>query len=187
VSSLSASEWIAIGTFAVTTILAILTGIYVFLTYKLAQAPQKQINAQVLLALRDEFSSREMLDGMRTLARWKLNHGSDFAKVFGQLRKQDYDQVRDVDLARREFKGYFLKLRFLLKSELANERFVKMLQSASSVGLLLNVVEPLEAVINEKYNRAVFDLFRQMYSDELAREEGELLEEPGTSQPTSSV
>jgi hypothetical protein len=127
-----------------------------------------------------------MLEAMRTIVSWKLTHGSDFAQLFGRLRKEDYKRVTEVDLARRALKDYFLKLRLLLESDLASEPFVKMLHSASSVGVLLSVVEPLEAVINEKYDRAVFDLFRRIYSDELARGGGKLLEVFASSQFTNS-
>lgn len=173
---MTVADKVAIGTLIVTAILSVLTFVYVMLTcrilraqWRAVDAQHRAIQAQVLASLMDDYYSTDMLSSMLKLRQFQVSHGAEFARTFGRLRKDNYEEVKPVDEARRRVKRYFFKVFFLLESEVVTERFVKMVIVPSSVGFLREIVEPLEVEINRNYERDRFDRFARMYSDELSR------------------
>lgn len=109
-----------------------------------------------------EYSSSEMLEGMLRLRTWTEQHGSDSAKIFGELRGSRYDEVKQIDEDRRRYSHYFHRIARLLQVGVVNEDFVKKVLLSSQVDFLLDVVEPLEKALTY-YDPSTFDTFRRIY------------------------
>jgi len=131
--------------------------------WRSAKETQKTVLAQILMQITDAYSSPEMLPGMLRLRNWQQQHGSDFAKKFGEMRRSDYSEIEQIDKDRRRYSHHFHKIRLLLDAGVVNESFVKKVVSHDQVDFLLEVIEPLEEALNPNYNHSTFDAFRRMY------------------------
>lgn len=129
-----------------------------------AKETQKTVLAQILMQITDAYSSPEMLSGMLNLSNWKQQYGPDFAKKFGELRRNDYSKVEQIDKDRRRYSHHFHKIRLLLDSGVVSENFVKKIVSLGQVDFLLDVIEPLEKALNPNYNHSTFVTFRRIYN-----------------------
>lgn len=131
--------------------------------WRSAKETQKTVLAQILMQITDAYSSPEMLSGMLNLRNWQQQHGPDFAKKFGEMRRNDYSKVEQVDKDKRRYSHHFHKIRLLLDSGVVSESFVKKVVSPGQVDFLLEVIEPLEEAINPNYDHSTFDTFRRIY------------------------
>ena len=131
--------------------------------WRSAKETRKTVLAQILMQITDAYSSPEMLSGMLNLRKWQQQHGSDFAKKFGEIRRSDYSKIEQIDKDRRRFSHHFHKIKLLLDSGVVNESFVKKVVSPDQVDFLLELIEPLEEALNPNYDHSTFDTFRKVY------------------------
>lgn len=131
--------------------------------WRSVKVTQKTASAQVLMQISDAYGSQEMLSGMINLRKWQQQHGSDFAKKFGEMRRADYSKIEQIDRDRRKYSHHFHKIKLLLNCRFVNKSFVKKVVSPGQVDFLLEVIEPLEEALNPNYDHSTFDTFRRMY------------------------
>jgi len=131
--------------------------------WRSAKEAQKTVLAQILMQITDAYSSPEMLSGMLNLRKWQQQHESDFVKKFGEMRRNDYSKIEQIDKDRRRYSHHFHKIRLLLDSGIVNQSFVKKIISPGQVDFLLEVIEPLEEAISPNYDHSTFDNFRRIY------------------------
>lgn len=129
-----------------------------------AKETQKTALAQILMQIMDAYSSPEMLSGILNLRNWQQQHGSDFSKKFGEMRRSNYSKIEQIDKDRRRYSHHFHKINRLLDSGIVNESFVKKVISPGQVDFLLEVIEPLEEALNPNYDHSTFDTFRRIYN-----------------------
>ncbi len=77
--------------------------------WRSAKETQKTVLAQILMQITDAYSSPEMLSGMLNLRNWQQQHGSDFAKKFGEMRWTDYSKIEQIDKDRRRYSHHFFR------------------------------------------------------------------------------
>lgn len=107
----------------------------------------KSIQAQVIVEMRERYGSAGMLRDMMKLLKWKKEWGEDFAKVFGEKRRQNYEGIRLVDEARRRFSHHFGMISVLLKHRLISRKVERDLRTKGQRRFYKNVVKPLEEQI----------------------------------------
>jgi hypothetical protein len=133
-----------------------------FRALRLAAAANR---AQIVVNILDAYAATDVLAAMRSLRKWRTENGPEFAERFAAKRETDVMWQLDAD--RRVFKLFMLKVHVHLIDGLVSESFLKRFLTASPVGLLLEVVEPIEAAINSSYDREMFADFRRRWATEL--------------------
>jgi hypothetical protein len=133
-----------------------------------AQETRNSIVAQITSSLLDAYATDEMLHAMLLLSEWAKEYGANFADEYGQRRGEKYQQVENVDRARRRISHYFEKIYALWKLKLIDESIVRAVASAEQVKFLHEKVEPLEATLNPQYEKSIFDAFGSLYGISLS-------------------
>jgi hypothetical protein len=131
--------------------------------WRAARATRQTTQAQLLSSLLDDYAGDEMLKAMVTLRRWKQDHGDQFADEFRSLRQKNYSEVEKVDHARRRVSHYFQKIHTLHTAGLMDEHLVRKAATEGQVKFFREVVEPLEAAFNPKYDRSSFKYLGDLY------------------------
>ena len=132
--------------------------------WRTAIETRKTVLVQILLQITDTYSSPEMLEAMQNLRKWKEQNGPDFAKLFGQLRHQNYERIEQLDKDRRRISHYFYRIKLLLQAGLLNKNLVKELVTEKQVDFLLKIIEPLERVIDPNYDFSTYDTFKKLFN-----------------------
>ena len=123
----------------------------------------RDTQAQLVASLLDAYASEEMLDACVELERWRSKEGARFAEKFRKLRIEDYDNIRQLDRARRRVSHYFQKVCTLYTSGLLDETLVRIAASRQQVMFYREVLEPLEAAVSPEYDSSSFDTLGQLY------------------------
>jgi len=143
--------------------IVLFTAVAAFGAWWAARATHIATQAQLLRTLLDDYSNHEMLDAMLKLRRWKQKCGSGFADEFRVLRQNKYDDIIDLDRARRRVSHHFAKICTLHNAGLCNERLVRVLAVKEQVEFYREIVEPLEAALNSNYDKQCFDYLGSLY------------------------
>lgn len=130
--------------------------------WRAAKETQKTTIANVVIQIREAYASPEMLKTMMTLLDWKEKHGSDFAKVFGQLWLKRDPNVDKINFARRHYAHQFHTIRFLLEAGVIKRNVIKRIVPKDEVKFLVEVVEPLERQL-PTFESTMIDTFRKIY------------------------
>lgn len=133
---------------------------------KAAVETRNATQASLIAKIMDDYSAPEMIDALHLLDRFKTDHGSDYAYEFRNLRKNNYDSIRQIDHARRRVSHFYSKIYVLKKLKYINDEAVKEIATKGQVKYFRHVVEPLEAVINQDYDRSAFESLGQLYNIE---------------------
>ena len=140
-------------------------------TQRNAKAMRNSTRAMALLDLRKTYASENMLNGMHSLIDWYVKYGKEeFARIFAGFRAVDYAKVADLDKDRRRFSHFLIGVHSLHKHGIMDEQFVKSAVPIAPANLAVVLIEPMEAEINEKYDRGPFDMLRKIYGEELRDE-----------------
>jgi hypothetical protein len=149
------------------TVIALATAIASFIAAQAAKSAATQTRratqAQLVSTLLDSYASPEMLDAMISLRTWVGKNGTLHADEFRRLRRDDYDLVRGVDLARRRVSHFFQKIDALHTLGFLDEPTVRAVATRGQVAFFREVVEPLEAAITVSYDRTSFDRLGALY------------------------
>ena len=124
---------------------------------------RRSTQAQLISGLMDTYAGDEMLHAMILLRQWRAQHGDSFAVEFQRLRRDDYDRIRSVDLARRRVSHHFYKIYVLQKQGLLSERLVRDVANQGQVSFCREVVEPLEEAIEKSHGKTPFDALAGLY------------------------
>jgi len=127
-----------------------------------ARQTRNLVLAQASVQILTAYGSSEMLKGMRNLADWKRAIGPDFARIFAELWRNSYRDVKDLDEDRRRISHYFYMIGVLIEIGVIKEAYAKRVVPSDGIRFLLNTVEPLEREINPDYNRKMFRRFRRL-------------------------
>ena len=154
---------------AITAIAAAASAFFAFkasrISSETAEAQTNAVLAQVILELRSEYSSPEMHNALIIINDWKREHGDNFAKKFGQLKRESDPTIDEVNQARRRCTHYFTKIRILFESGVMSEELVKQIVSESQFTFLTNVLELLEqeATVRPHYDIDTFSALRSIF------------------------
>ncbi len=108
------------------------------------RATNKSIRAQVIMEMWKRYGSTKMLQAMRKLLDWKKEWGEDFAKVFGEQRLQNYEEIAEVDEARRTWSYYYNMVGDLRKQRIINRKVDRKLRTKSERNFYKTVIMPLQ-------------------------------------------
>lgn len=144
---------------------------------EMAEQQRKAVCLEIILPFMNEIMSPTMRETIISLTMFRRTEGEEnFAKVYGDLLKKRNDssltseeslKFEMIDTARRAFIGVFAKLQRLHQTGVVDNEMVKVVLSPDHCNLLLSLSEPLEAQIRSNYSRAVFDLCRELYPQEV--------------------
>jgi hypothetical protein len=129
-----------------------------------ATETKKATHASLIANLLDAYSSPEMLDALLKLNDFKAHYGDNYANEFRRLRIEAYDDIREVDHARRRVSHFFNKIHTLKKLRHLDLPEVKEVATKGQVEFFRQVVEPLEAALNADYDRSAFESLGELYS-----------------------
>lgn len=143
---------------------------------EIAKHQNNAISLQVILPLMDEIGSEDMRKARIRVSDFKRHHDEcEFINYYTTLLKkrranelsdEETQELDEIDSARRRFVFIFHKLHRLNKSGVIGNNIVKVVVGPDAVDLLLETVEKLEAAIAPNYSQEIFDLARQLYTDE---------------------
>lgn len=144
---------------------------------EMAEQQRKAVCLEIILPFMNEIMSPTVRETIISLTMFRRTEGEEnFAKVYGDLLRKRNDssltseeslKFEMIDTARRAFIGVFAKLQRLHQTGVVDNEMVKVVLSPDHCNLLLSLSEPLEAQIRSNYSRAVFDLCRELYPQEV--------------------
>jgi len=168
--ALVSSSWLDIGTL-LTAVFTAVAAFAALLTVrenrKTAKATYMAVEAELLDGFLKDYSSIDMLNALLKLRDWKEKHKDGFAKQFEQLYRERNPEALEVTKARRTVLHFFQRILMLYNSGYVSKRFCSTLFNLRYIGLVFEVVEPLEEIVvrvdsKETYNRAIFDQLREL-------------------------
>ncbi|MBL7126236.1 MAG: hypothetical protein ISS58_03365 [Dehalococcoidales bacterium] len=118
--------------------------------------------SQVIAQVTNNYASNEMLHGMMRLRSWKDKYGDNFASEFYSKLNNKEEEAIILNEDRRRFSHHMNQIRLLFKRGVLEEDDVRELATCgkfSQVGFLLEVVKPLEEVINPDCDHSLFEFF----------------------------
>ena len=150
---------------------------------KSAKETAKTVKAQVIMQLTGAYSSEEMQVGMNEIRRFKEKHKEGFADKYQELLSarmagkplncSDSECIDHLDKARRRFSHHFHNIRFLLDTEVVEEKLVKKIVECGQVQFLLYTVQPLEKAHSRgmglKFDPRTFDRFKDIFPECITR------------------
>ena len=121
----------------------------------------KNIQAQIFLQINTEYASPEMHTCLKKVREYKRDLGIIFPSYFKEGKGCDtyvYDEVND---SRRIISHFYYKIAMLRIDNIISVSFFKLLVPDEQVGLLLEIIEPLDEAINPDYGKTPYDLYRK--------------------------
>ena len=107
----------------------------------------------MLLSLLRVYSSPEMSRALRTLRRWRDEHGDQFVADWAAAMPTGGDpEAREVDRARRWVTSYFQDVDALRRARLISKHTMGVAVDKAGVGVLVHVCAPLERALNPRVN-----------------------------------
>jgi hypothetical protein len=130
--------------------------------------------AQALITLAQAFGSPEMTEAHATLLAWKQKHGENFAADYaGRLQALAPDaaavpldeEILAVHAARRLVAHHYQVVDYLTDSKDGAVRpaFIWRLVAADQAQFYREIIEPMEAALNDKYEHKSFDRIGKHY------------------------
>jgi hypothetical protein len=112
--------------------------------WRAAAMTRRASEAQIVFNALAEYDSEDMLVALRTLRSWRETHGATFASDWSSaIEVRDQVAIR-VDQARRRVSGYFQHIVILYGAGLITKRGFRAATCLAGLGILFDVVEPLE-------------------------------------------
>jgi hypothetical protein len=136
-----------------------------------AEETRNNTTAQLFSSLLESYATDEMLDSMNSLQEYRKKEGSAFAKKFAKLRISDYGKIKKLDHARRRISHYFNKVYVLYTEGLIDKKMVCGVVNKEQIRFYREVIEPLEAAINEEYDQSRFDTLGGLHGVQKSMEE----------------
>ncbi len=111
------------------------------------RATNKSIRVQIIMEMRERYGSNKMLRAMMKLLDWRKEWGDDFAKVFGEKRSQNYEEIAREDAARRTFSHHYGMIRDLRKQGIISRKIDRNLRPKGHRDFYKKVIMPLQEQI----------------------------------------
>jgi len=127
-----------------------------------ARATRRNVEGLLLKELFSEYASPQMLVSLRRLKDWEVNHGDSFAEKWLVGIKSGIGPAMEVDLARRKLDYFYSIILWLNDSKMLSKKSVRMFGTFSGYNLLFSIVEPLDKIMNPKYNKNTFNRIRRL-------------------------
>jgi len=130
----------------------------------------KAITAQLFLQVTDEIRS---IEWGKAHDRLRLYHHENIRGLHADFaRRRDNSLGAEHDKHRRLFLEPCYKVWNLTKAGLVDDDAARVVLTPDLILTLLEVVEPLEAIIRSNYDRSMFDWARELYSSEVLASQG---------------
>ena len=97
--------------------------------WRALHASRRSTEGQLVVTLRDQFSSSQMHDDMRLLRAHKDKFNSKFSSKFISLKDKDPIQFKNINDARRRIKGYFVKVMLIHKNNILETELILAITS----------------------------------------------------------
>lgn len=125
-----------------------------------ARGTKKAIRAPIVLEILSEYASKDMLEHLRILLKWKVEY--DKNKIIAKIRLKN-SSSDEVDISRRAVSHFYFKLYKLVNTDVVNKRFMKKLISHEQSGIYIDIVQILDEQLNKDYDRTPFGFFRDLH------------------------
>lgn len=113
-----------------------------------AKASRAAVEAQAVYSAMSDYFQPEMAEALRTLRAWAEKHGNNFATIWLQEFKARNHEALEVDRARRQLKGYFVKAARLRSGGLIEDNAFRAVAYVHGLNLYYDVVVPLDLALN---------------------------------------
>jgi hypothetical protein len=163
---------------AATALFAALTAFFAavaaWMSLSSARRLRKTQEAEALTTLAQAFGSPDMTEAHATLLVWKEKHGENFAAEYGRRMRASAPDAEPVPLdeeilrvhaARRLVAHHYQLVDYLTDSKdgVVRPAFIWRLVAADQAQFYREVIEPMEAALNDKYERRSFDRIGKHY------------------------
>jgi hypothetical protein len=174
----------------ITLIATLITAIFLYWSIIIAKRAH---TANVVDSITKDYATKEMLDAMRTLRKYKdkfgdendLDEDKDKIVKIEQIRKKFYEdfllkrkkdrknelkendqtEFDEINKSRRLVSHHFQRIYYLFKTGAIPEELAMELSNENQSQFYLEVIEPLEGGKNRNYNEKSFDQFRTFYPE----------------------
>lgn len=156
---MTATEYITLISAAVSAVGAMIAAVASWLS---ARATTRAAEAQLFSSQYSDYGQAEMLTALRVLRMWRADNGEEFAKKWKSGLDAHDSSSSDADIARRHVKFYFFRALRTYEAGFISKKFLKEIGNVDGINILFDIVEPLEAQLNAKYDKASFDKLRRI-------------------------
>ena len=125
--------------------------------WKAVHATNRNTEAQIVIQLRNEFSSQTLHDSFKKLRMFKDENEGVFSSEFIKLKETNHDKYQDLNDARRIVKGYYQKLYSLDINKLIRRDLLHSLIGDDQKKYMLEILEPFERAMVEADQSINFD------------------------------
>lgn len=130
-------------------------------TLKTAEETRYSYLWELFIQIPDAFRSEEIEKSIKDLKYWNETHGQNLPRIF--VEKRSDPSFESLEKYTMKYILLFYKIYLLLDAGIIDEGFVKIVVPRECIEILLNIVEPLQKVIDPNYNKLMFDAFRKIY------------------------
>lgn len=142
------TEMIEVLAQAATVSAAIFAGWAAWEARSAAKASRAAVESQLVYSAMNDYFQPAMAEALRTLRTWVEKHGDDFAKVWLEEFKQRKPEAVEVDGARRQVKGFFVKATRLHSGGLIGDDALRAVAYVHGLNLYYDVVVLLDIAQN---------------------------------------
>ena len=147
-----------------------------FAAWKAVEATRLDAESGLVLRYLEKYDDERMARALRELTRFKRQNEKDFADKWRSAMRSGEAWAKDIDLARRQVKGYFITLTQIHEEGLLRERLFKLAVCQVGLAVLCQVDEPLERALNpDGYGSHYFETLRNVCGSQVT--DGPLLED----------
>ncbi len=125
--------------------------------WKAVHATNRNTEAQIVIQLRNDFSSQILHNSFKRLRIFKDENEGVFSSEFIKLKKTNYDKYQELNDARRMVKGYYQKLYSLDINKLIRRDLLYSLIGNDQKKYILEILAPFERAMVEADQAINFD------------------------------
>jgi hypothetical protein len=137
-----------------------------------ARQHTRMLETQVLLQLIGEIRQVRWGRAYAALINWRREHPNDFAELFIQGQNKPGTDGYRIDKCRRIVLSSYYTIYRLVKAEIVDDAFCRIVVRPDYARTLLDVVEPMEVKIRSNYEKGPFEYLRRLYTEEELEQEG---------------
>lgn len=108
-----------------------------------ADASKASIEAQIVHSAMSEYFEQTMVSNIRVLRNWRDKYGDDFAAKWCEEYRNGSQEAKEVEAARRQVKGYFVKAARLHSNNLISDAALKAVAYVQGINVYYDIVCPL--------------------------------------------
>lgn len=126
-------------------------------SFKLAQ---RSNDARIYLDMMDIYMSGEFKNALRVIRNAKNKEPDTFPAEWYKSYRNNEPWGMEVDDARSKIKYFYRNIAQLYKEELIGSDLLNALCKPQGWRVLIDLVEPMEQMINSNYNRSTYEIIR---------------------------